>query len=282
MVMVSPASINSAEAEAMTTWIATFGVMNWMISVQATHFKNELMQTVAEELMIEHHFTTAYSPRANGSVERVCCKVLRACVAVLHKFRLSPKDWPAVTKCVQRILNQAALKPLELRGKDPGVYRTPLEVFTGHRPFRPLLEALPMDRYKSIPTITEVRARPLVDIEWTQEALDSMHRDVEINVSARRQRANVRAVSFSIGDFVLIGKAHNKWHKLQWWRGPRQIVECKSVWVFEVRDLVKGKREIVHARRINFYRSALENQEMDPNLLSYPSTVKRHIRVLRV
>lgn len=84
-------------AEAVSTRIATFGMMDWQVSDQGSHFKSELMTAVAEELNVRHHFTTAYSPWANGSVERVCREVLWACMAVLHEFRLSPKDWPAVT-----------------------------------------------------------------------------------------------------------------------------------------------------------------------------------------
>ena len=109
--------------------------------------------------MVKQHFSTAYSPWANGSVERVCREVLRACKALLHEFRLAQKDWPAVTECVQSVLKQALLRRLGLRDSSTrGVYRTPLEVFTSHRPTRPLLTALPIGKYIEVPSLDEARA----------------------------------------------------------------------------------------------------------------------------
>lgn len=174
------AATSAAAADALATWIAVFGGMEWMVSDQGAHFKNQLIKDLTDELKVNHHFTTAYSPWANGSVERVCREVLRACKAVLHEFRLAQKDWPAVTECIQSVINQAPLRRLGLRDSAvPGVFRTPLEVFTSHRPTRPLLSALPVEKYKDVPTIREVRARQLIDIEVTQGALEGIHRNVQ-------------------------------------------------------------------------------------------------------
>lgn len=270
---------SEAAADALTTWIAVFGTMDWIVSDQGSHFKNRLIKELTEELMVKQHFTTAYSPWANGSVERVCREVLRACRAVLLEFRLAQKDWPAVTECVQSVINQAPLKRLGLRDSSTrGVYRTPLEVFTAHRPTRPLLAALPVQRYKHVPSLSEARARQLIDIDRTQESLEEMHRNVKGLVSKSRARAvakhnaktNVQAANFGKGDFVLVRRAQRKGHKLQFvWRGPRRVTEVKSAWVCEVEDLIHRKRETVHARRLVFYRAGLEDKEVDPILLRY-------------
>lgn len=207
------AAPSDAAAEALATWIAVFGSMEWLVSDQGPHFKCRLMRDLTEELKVGHHFTTAYSPWANGSIEHVCREVLRACKAVLHEFRFAQKDWPAVTECVQSVLNQSPLKRLGLR--DPskaGVYCTPLEVFTSHLPTRPLLRALPLERYGEVPAVSEALARQLINIDETQGALEARHRDVGERVTAARARAvskhnsrtNVLPANFEVGDFVLV------------------------------------------------------------------------------
>ena len=115
----------------------------------SSHFKNQLIAELNTELNSKHHFTTAYSPWANGTVERVCKEILRACRVLCSEWKLAPKDWPATTESLQSVLNHAPLRRLGLRNKEiPGVYRCALEVFTGHLPDRPLMRALPMTTYK--------------------------------------------------------------------------------------------------------------------------------------
>lgn len=165
--------------EALATWTAAFGAFDWIVTDQGTHFVNNLLKGLIEELRSKHHTTTAYCPWANGSVERVYREVLRAGRALTHEFRLSPKDWSPVLESVQSVLNQSPLKRLGLRDRaKPGIYRTPLEAFTGLKPTHPILRALPLQRYTNCATVSEVRARQLMKVEQIQDALELMHRDV--------------------------------------------------------------------------------------------------------
>ena len=106
-------SVNTADSgtavDAIAQWIGTFGCMDWIVSDQGSHFKNKIMQALWKWFRFSHHFTTAYTPWANGTVERVCREVKRACMALLSEWRLSPREWPSITECVQSILNQAPL-----------------------------------------------------------------------------------------------------------------------------------------------------------------------------
>ncbi len=182
-----------------------------------------------------------------------------------------------MTECIQSVLNQAPLKRLGLRNRNsPGVYRSPLEVFTGHLPARPLLRALPFARYGRARSDNVARAQQLVDIEAMQDALHSMHREVaglvtasrKRSVDAHNRRTNIKTIDFSPGDFVLVRRALSSGHKLQFtWRGPRRVTSAKSNWVFEVEDLLSGKRELVHAQRLRLYRSDMEGKEVAPGLL---------------
>ena len=82
---------SDAAAEALVMYIAVFCGTEWIVSDQGAHFKNSLLKELAGGLMMKQHFTTAKSPWANGSVERVRREVLRVCKAILHEFRLEQK-----------------------------------------------------------------------------------------------------------------------------------------------------------------------------------------------
>ena len=118
-----------AAAEAILSWIASFGAVEWFISDQGSHFKNKLIAQITTELEARHHFTTAYTPWANGTVERVCREVLRAAKALCSEWKLSPKDWPAVIESIQSIINNSPLKRLGVSSNGNGsTFRSPLEV----------------------------------------------------------------------------------------------------------------------------------------------------------
>ena len=84
-VWLHPADAANAEvtALALSGWIASFSTMDWLVSDQGSHFMNELNEELFSKYKVRRHFTTAYSPWANSTVERVCREVLRSCKALL-------------------------------------------------------------------------------------------------------------------------------------------------------------------------------------------------------
>lgn len=165
----------------------------------------------------------AYFPWSNGTVEHVCHEVLRSCKALLSEWRLSPLDWPAVTECMQSVLNETPLKSPGTRNKtQPGVYRTPLEVFTGHMPRRPLLRALPARTFPD-PVLKEaIQARQILNVEKRQATMSDMHRKVsERRLDARleqiqkhNEKIKVKKATFVVGGFVLVRYTKPRRHKL--------------------------------------------------------------------
>ena len=134
-------------SQALKNWIGAFGAIDWLLSDQSAHFKNKLMADLVTEFHAHHHFTTAYSPWANGTVERIFRECLCACEALCSEWRLSVKEWPAVVESIKGLLNHAPLKLLGLQDSEtPRVFRTPLEVFTGNIPVRPLMRAFPLQK----------------------------------------------------------------------------------------------------------------------------------------
>ena len=235
------------------------------------------MSDLTSEFHVKHHFVTAYSPWANGSVERVCRELLRACKAVCNVSGLESREWPAVVETVQSILNHALLKRLGPRDPNlPRVYRTPLELFTGNIPIRLLMRALPLWKYKTVSCDNEVLLRRLINIEETQGALTNMHKDVKQRADGNRKRrlaehikkTNIQQIKFTVGDFVLVRRAKNTGHKMTFmWVGPRRITASKSVWVYDVENLVTGARETVHSSRIFLYRARMDGKDVNPDLL---------------
>ena len=277
-VWMRPFTSANAEAAAkmVSEWIALFSCMAWMVSDQGSHFKNELLKDLTKEYRVSHHFVTAYSPWANGTVERVCREVLRCCRALLSEWRLGAQDWPLVIHCIQSVLNESPSKRLGLRDKSqPNVYRTPLECFTGIKPRRPLLRALPVTTSSSTYSDSYAAIERIIDIDEATVALDAIHKSVVSLTSADRKRktdyhnakTNVKKLNLSVGDFVLVRRPQEKGHKLRFVRtGPRRVVEVKSPMVCVVEELLSKKRDTVHSRRLVLYRADMDGKEVSEAL----------------
>lgn len=181
-------------------------------------------------------------------------------------------------QCVQSVLNHAPRERLGPRkGTSGRVFRTPLEVFTGQQPIRPLLQAFSPLAPSSTPTIIELRARQIIKISDVADSLEAIHRDVTERVSKSRKcaieqnnlRANVQAIRFSPGDLVLVRRAVRGRHKLDLpWKGPRRVINALSDWIYEVENILTGTREHTHARRLTIYRAGLEGVDLSPELKS--------------
>ena len=182
-----------------------------------------------------------------------------------------------MVESVQSVLNHAPLKRLGLREKKKlGVYRTPLEVFTGQLPKRPLCRAHPPPNHLNITTESELLMRRLINIDKTQDALSDLHRDVKDRSDGNRKRmtqrhnsmTNIQPVNFTKGDFVLLRKCGKTGHKLSFkWVGPRRVTKCKSELVYEVENICTGAIEVAHARRLRLYRADMDGKEIRPELL---------------
>ena len=131
-VRLVPTQAANAEnaARALVDWFTTFGVVTQWVSDRGSHFRNELVTMLQDKLKVSHHFTLAYCPWSNGTVEVVCREVLRACRALLSELQLPQKSWPDVVPMIQSALNNSILARLG--------NRCPLTVFTGLKQSSPI------------------------------------------------------------------------------------------------------------------------------------------------
>lgn len=203
---------------------------------------------------MKHHLTTDYCLWANVSVERGFKEVQRACRALLDELRLTPRNWPSIIECVQCVINHAPVKRLGIRNQNiASVLRTPQEVFTSHKPKRPLLRPLTLSKYGHVKSLVEVRARQVIDIEKCQTALESMQTDVYTRVQKKweqqrlrhNSRTNVKRINFRKGVFLVKQAVRSKNKLHQCWKGPKRITKIISD----------------QAIRVVFYRVNDENKE---------------------
>jgi transposase InsO family protein len=261
--LVACADATSDETyRALMDWFKRFGVVHQWVSDQGAHFKNQVIERLQRALGAHHHFTTAYTPWANGTVEVVNREILKVLKALLSERRLQPNDWPILLPIIQAALN---LMPADRLGG-----ATPLRAFTA------------LTEGNMLRCLLHPREPLEKSIEWTEDeikghlesvrvALDGMHATMTDESEKRRRAARERAanrqgvqlIRFSEGDFVLAATATGKaGHKLGLvWRGPKRIVRALNDYTFEVQDLVAPfATTIRHAARLQLYREAARGQ----------------------
>ncbi|KAE9283339.1 hypothetical protein PF008_g27431 [Phytophthora fragariae] len=243
---------------ALIDWFKRFGVVHQWTSDQGAHFRNQIIEQLQRALGAHHHFVTAYTPWANGTVEVVNPEVLKAMKALLSERRLSVRDWPALLPVVQAALN--GMSANRLGGK------TPLTAFTALAGGSQLTSIL--HPRELVDTLVEWVTQDLqAHLEEVRVALDGLHTEM-VDASEKRRRAarerhslrpGVKLQKFSEGDFVLAatatGRSGNKLALL--WRGPKRIVKALNDFTFEVTDIIPPfDVSVRHASRLQLYREA--------------------------
>ena len=248
----------SAHADALNTaialqrWFSRYGVVKKWISDQGSHFINNLMMELASMLGVDHHPVVAYSPWANGGVERANKEILLLIRALLVDAGAPPDQWPYFLAPLQDILvsqNQDGLSKNCARKVFLNLERSnPVTSF-----FHPVLKkSLPIDVSKyadRIDAVTDAVAKMNDEVDEARAKRNA------INKRYHDQRAVV--INFDIGDYVL----HANTYKVNYpklsvvWKGPYRIIDRVHPWVFEIQDILTPKKKIpvVHATRLKYY-----------------------------
>ncbi|GMF28513.1 unnamed protein product [Phytophthora fragariaefolia] len=91
--------------QGLIDWFKRFGVVHTWVSDQGPHFTSDVIDRLRHILGAHHHFVTAYSPLANGSVEVVNRLLLRSLKAMASELKLQIKQWSTLQPLVQAALN---------------------------------------------------------------------------------------------------------------------------------------------------------------------------------
>ena len=106
------AADSAAATNALLAWCADFGAPTLLVSDQGAHFINSTLEEVNRILGIEHHWTTPYNARSNGSVERVNREYLKAIRAMRIETKTPVAAWPDLTDVIQYGINTQPLQCL--------------------------------------------------------------------------------------------------------------------------------------------------------------------------
>ena len=209
---------------------------------------NSLIEELSLKLHINHHFTLAYCPWSNGTIEIINRHILYVFRSLISEFRLDLVDWPVLIPFVRFALNHS-IPPDRLAA---------VTLFMGFSPSSPL-DSIYNPRTKAVMTnpFTAHQLQQLVaDL---QKSFLAWHREVEEARNSRRDAANSRrrtaTPNFSTGDYVLVSNVLNvRRNKLQVrWSGPYRIISAKSDYIFTVLDLLSEKTFDCHCSRMRFY-----------------------------
>ena len=281
-------SPNSTEAaDAISWWIARFCKPEWFVSDQGTHFKCKILTQLAKYFDCKHHFTLAYCPWSNGTVERANRDIKALLKIIGRETKLSiAKEWPYLLPAVMSILNNTPSERLD------GL--APKQVYMGLPQYNPftVLYSPHISEVKDVPLDKEEVSRKFNEL---RAHLDELHKRVDVS-KAKRQDANQKASvtynvkqrraselgirvadlkiadllpQFAIGDFVMMAVPKTtKQHKLVGvWRGPYRVISTISDYIYEVEHLTTGKITSSHISRLKFY----SDKELDttiPELLN--------------
>lgn len=233
---------NAAVILARWNRVFTFPVI-WVFD-QGPHFINDTLSALAGDYQILHKPTIAYSPWANGTVQSLMRTVLAALRAMILELRLASQDWKEITTAIPLIINSAGFE--RGNGKD-GPLRSPLQVMTGILLNRPITRIKPSSSSTSSAiTLPESASKKIFNITALQNGLQKMHKDVAKKIRHRRKKAiaahnkatNIVEPRFEIGDHVLIRRARERGHKLQYiWFAPLRIEQVHSPLVYSVAKL---------------------------------------------
>lgn len=271
----SPSATAEHTTDVLARWSRVFTSAQCWVSDQGSHFKNEVIAHLARTHHIKHRLTVAYSPWSNGTAESLMRSILSATRAMLAELKLAPADWASVIPTISSALNSTSLERLGHR--DDGVARTPLEVMTGIRPNRPVLQITGNGHsHINAKTFPLARAAQIMHIDKLQNNLDVLHKEVAIRTQKRRDNTiaahnratNIVTPSFCVGDLVLVRRATDRGHKLQFkWCGPRQVTSVHSPLVYGVTPLRGGSPERIHCARLLKYKDSLLGTTVHPEIL---------------
>jgi hypothetical protein len=230
--------------------ICRHGCPKEILTDRGTHFVNEMLNSLCNELGVKHRLSTAYHPQTNGLVERFN----RTLCEALAKFSNENKDnWDLYISSVLF------------------AYRTKRHNTTRHEPFYlmygreavlPIEFSIKMAQAELHNTDAQEDLMHRIHVLTGRAAEDQLQTQDTIHQAQQKQKlkhdAQIQAISFKIGDLVLLYKSQLRGkQKLQErWKGPYYVHEVMGNGAYRLRTL-DGKilKTPVNSERLKLYHS---------------------------
>jgi transposase InsO family protein len=94
-------------ADALMLWYSRFAMLFLHVSDLGSHFKDKSIEEFNPILQINHHMTTAYSPWANGTVEKASNGLQKLLRFFLSEWQMESSQWPLLLPLIQSVLNHS-------------------------------------------------------------------------------------------------------------------------------------------------------------------------------
>ena len=256
-----------AAASALSKWFSAYGIVKRWQSDSGGHFKNQVMETIAKEYGIDHHFTTAAAPWANGTVEVVNSTILKTFMAILGEKKLKAEEWPSQLDVVTYAINNTPVPRLNKY--------TPAQVFLAVDEGNPLKlwmqPEVANSNFGSLRPEKKARDRVNGAVKELVAALDNIHKEVKITRHPpARTREVEQAVNFEVGDWVQIARVVSNVNTDKLtpiWQGPVRVHKIISDYRYVVKDETSGKYKETHAARMRFYADG--SVQLAPEILDH-------------
>ena len=252
-------------AEYLLDWIAAYKTPDFIVTDQGSHFINETLEELSMLRKMQHHIVVAYSPNANGTVERVNRELLARLRALLDEADLEETNWPYLLPIVQHAINHS---PSTRLGN-----QAPFTALTAMPAESPLDTIFLPDASRqfvvlSTAAIRKHTAEVAAALEGIHRTIDRARQDRQCQNAKSRSKIS-RHHNFIVGDYVLVARVQKAGDKLKArWTGPHRIVQTVSDHVVMVEDIVNDRRtREVHTQRVRPYADSL---------LNVTETIKRH------
>ena len=92
-------------ADTLAKWYSRFGIPLMHVGDQGSHFKDKVIEELNRILQINHYMTTDYSPRTNGTVEKVNMDIQKLLRSPLSECQVEFSQWPLQRPVIQSNLN---------------------------------------------------------------------------------------------------------------------------------------------------------------------------------
>jgi hypothetical protein len=222
--------------EALLQWIGLFGAPKRIRTDQGTQFTSKLAEDMSAFLKYDHLKIVAYSPQANGLVERRNAELGKHLRALCLDRRVETK-WSYYLPLVQRILNFT------------------IDGSTGTQPARIIFgDMLPLEHAFD----TDLPDRPvevsqyLIELSTAQKALiEASQAYLSANQRRRAAPISISDRPIAVGDYILLTYPSRPPSKLaSLYRGPFIVTDHDHDMLYTVLDLISNKHLTVHARRL--------------------------------
>ena len=256
---------STSAVNGLLAWYSNFGIPDTHVTDGGSHFKNEVIKELNRLTQTKHHFTHAYVPRANGTVE-IVNRQLRKLIRIWNsEFQLTIMEWPKLIPLLQYVVN---FSKSSIHGHTPG------HVFGGFKsphPLEVMFHSKEKVFVKSRLTPEEIResAADLI------VALNNLHKRINDKAVSRRGKHSApkkkrlpKKANFHVGDFVMYATRYKGAQKRSRpkWTGPYRVTRVVSEWDYEIEHLVNGQKSNAHSTRLDFYADA--SMDVDAELRS--------------